>query len=135
MGSPELNVRPTQGLAMWSSSSLLVFFTLMLRQIEGGLKCHYCGIKDLCALPYDTLEAEFITCPKSCLKFDGYADGVRVIVRDCADSEVDECSEEPQQYANTRAMGTLCTCMGDKCNPAITVSLHSALQGALIILL
>ena len=75
-----------------------------------------------------------ITCPKSCLKFDGYADGQRVIVRDCADSELDECSEEPQQYANTRATGTLCTCMGDKCNPATTVVLHSAL-GALTLLL
>ena len=100
----------------------------------GGLQCHYCGIKSLCKLPYDSLEAELITCPKSCLKFDGYADGQRVIVRDCADSELDECSEEPQQYANTRATGTLCTCIGDKCNTAVTTSLTSAL-GALTILL
>ena len=100
----------------------------------GGLQCHYCGIKDLCKLPYDSLEAELITCPKSCLKFDGYANGQRVIVRDCADTELDECSEEPQQYANTRATGTLCTCIGDKCNTAVTTSLTSAL-GALTILL
>ena len=100
----------------------------------GGLQCHYCGIKDLCALPYDSLEAELITCPKSCLKFDGYAEGQRVIVRDCAESEVDECSVEPQQYANTRAMGTLCTCMGDKCNSAQTTHLHTLL-GLLISLL
>ena len=112
---------------MWTHTTLLILLTLALRQIEGGLQCHYCGIKDLCPLPYDTLEAELITCPKSCLKFDGYADGERVIVRDCAESEVDECSEEPQQYANTRAMGTLCTCMGDKCNNSPLTNLHTLL--------
>ena len=102
--------------------------------LPGGLQCHYCGIKALCKLPYDSLEAELITCPKSCLKFDGYADGQRVIVRDCADSELDECSEEPQQYANTRATGTLCTCMGDKCNTATSLALTSTL-GTLSLLL
>ena len=119
---------------MWTHTTLLILLTLALQQIEGGLQCHYCGIKDLCPLPYDTLEAELITCPKSCLKFDGYADGERVIVRDCAESEVDECSEEPQQYANTRAMGTLCTCMGDKCNHSPSSHLHTSLGMMMIVI-
>ena len=50
------------------------------------------------------------------MKFDGDADGKKVIIRGCGAQEVDECGEEPEQYANTRAMGTLCTCMSDKCN-------------------
>ena len=50
------------------------------------------------------------------MKFDGEADGKRVIIRDCGTPEVDACGEEPEQYANTRAKGTLCTCMSDKCN-------------------
>ena len=50
------------------------------------------------------------------MKFDGEADGKRVIIRDCGTPEVDACGEEVEQYANTRAKGTLCTCMSDKCN-------------------
>ena len=113
----------------------LVFLFLVFRRAEGitflnsacvsyllifpaGLKCHYCGIEDLCSLPYDTLEANYITCPNSCMKFDGSADGKKVIIRGCGSQEVDVCGEEPEQYANTRAMGTLCTCMSDKCNLA-----------------
>ena len=52
------------------------------------------------------------------MKFDGAADGKKVIIRGCGTPEVDACGEEPEQYANTRAMGTLCTCMSDKCNLA-----------------
>ena len=52
------------------------------------------------------------------MKFDGAADGKKVIIRGCGGPEVDACGEEPEQYANTRAMGTLCTCMSDKCNLA-----------------
>lgn len=37
----------------------------------GDIKCHYCGVKNLCELPYDLATAEFINCPKSCMKFDG----------------------------------------------------------------
>ena len=50
------------------------------------------------------------------MKFDGEADGKRVIIRDCGTPEVDACGEDIEQYANTRAKGTLCTCMSDKCN-------------------
>lgn len=45
------------------------------------------------------------------MKFDGFAksdDGFgqkRVIIRDCGEAEVDQCGEEPEQYANTRATG------------------------------
>ena len=122
----------------------LAFLLLVFRKAEGitcfnfacisyllifsaGLKCHYCGIEDLCSLPYETLEANYITCPNSCMKFDGSADGKKVIIRGCGSQEVDACGEEPEQYANTRAMGTLCTCMSDKCNlatgPGLSVSL------------
>ena len=41
-----------------------------------------------------------------------------MIIRECGVPEVDECGEEAEQYANTRAVGTLCTCMSDKCNGA-----------------
>ena len=95
--------------------------------------CHYCGIEDLCKLPYDPLEANYITCPNSCMKFDGYAESEegfgskRVIIRDCGTPEVDVCPEEPQQYANTRANGTLCTCMTDKCNSSSVTQLSVAI--------
>ena len=100
----------------YTVDSLKYFVLLSLFIFSAGLKCHYCGIEDLCSLPYDTLEANYITCPNSCMKFDGEADGKKVIIRGCGSQEVDVCGEEPEQYANTRAMGTLCTCMGDKCN-------------------
>ena len=36
-----------------------------------GIQCHYCGVKDLCQVPYYEDEAEFITCPVSCMTFQG----------------------------------------------------------------
>ena len=49
-------------------NSLFFYLTIFS---AGGIQCHYCGVKDLCELPYDPAEANYITCPKSCLKFDG----------------------------------------------------------------
>lgn len=115
-----------------STSLILVIFSI--GPSEAGLKCHYCGIKDLCPLPYDTIDANFITCPNSCLKFDGLADGKRVIIRDCATEEVDQCSEEPQKYANTRAEGTLCTCMSDKCNGSTQLMFSGLLLPAVLLI-
>ena len=36
-----------------------------------GIECFYCGVKDLCELPFDEDTVEKIECPASCLKFDG----------------------------------------------------------------
>ena len=44
-----------------------------------------------------------------------FADGAKVIVRDCGVYEADECTPE-SQYENTKARGELCHCMGEKCN-------------------
>ena len=40
-------------------------------QFFKGIQCHYCGVKDLCQVPYYEDEAEFITCPVSCMTFQG----------------------------------------------------------------
>ena len=39
---------------------------------SNGVQCFYCGIKDLCELPFDEETVEKIECPYSCMKFDGY---------------------------------------------------------------
>jgi hypothetical protein len=44
-----------------------------------------------------------------------FADGAKVIVRDCGVYEADECTPD-SQYENTKARGELCHCMGEKCN-------------------
>ncbi|XP_023326982.1 uncharacterized protein LOC111700331 [Eurytemora carolleeae] len=106
----------------------------------GGIKCHYCGRSNICKLPYDSdpEEADFITCEKSCMKFDGYnADGGRVVVRDCGIYEASECQADAQ-YATTEATGTLCHCLLDQCNsvngliPSLLTSFFMALVGRII---
>lgn len=119
----------------WKIGTVALLFICFIKLSEAGLKCHYCGIEDLCPLPYDTIDANFITCPHSCLKFDGMADGKRVIIRDCAEPEVDGCSTEPEKYANTRAEGTLCTCMSDKCNDGSKLTISGVLLTAAIVIL
>merc|ERR1712156_615111 len=82
------------------------------------LQCHYCGVKDLCKIPYYEDEAEFITCPVSCMTFQGFSkSGQKVIVRDCGFFEADECTAN-KEYENTGATGTLCHCLTDDCNSA-----------------
>ena len=65
---------------------LTYFINVGLSQIihEDDKSCYYCGITDICEMPYDTDEAKYISCEKSCLKFDGNAkDGKRVVIRTC----------------------------------------------------
>jgi len=91
--------------------------------VKGGIQCHYCGRSGLCELPYDSDPevANFITCEKSCMKFDGYGpDGNRVIVRDCGIYEADECTPDAK-YMTTEATGTLCHCMLGECNAGTLV--------------
>ena len=52
----------------------------------------------------------YSTCP-----YCRFADGAKVIVRDCGVYEADECTPD-SQYENTKARGELCHCMGEKCN-------------------
>merc|ERR1712008_186818 len=99
----------------WASLLLVLMLGVL---VQGDIKCHYCGVKNLCELPYDLATAEFINCPKSCMKFDGFADGKKVIVRDCGIYEADECTQG-DRYENTEAEGDLCHCMGEKCNRAL----------------
>ena len=60
--------------------------------------------------------------------------GKRVIIRDCGEAEVDVCGEEPEKYANTRAEGTLCTCMSDKCNDGSQLTISGILLTAAIMI-
>jgi len=120
-----------------STYSVLFFsftFFFLLKPAFAGIQCHYCGVKGLCKLPYDPSEAEFITCPKSCLKFDGFADGNKVIVRDCGVYEADECTAD-SQYENTKARGMLCHCMGEKCNGSNRVGTGSLLLVSTLVLI
>ena len=73
------------------SSSLLfvaaLFLVLLLEPSSAEVSCHYCGVADNCPQPYifdpdGEEEPAMITCPQSCMKFDGFAqDGYRVSVR------------------------------------------------------
>merc|ERR1711936_253427 len=105
---------------------LLVSYLVTLTGVE-GLQCHYCGVKDLCEVPYYEDEAEFITCPVSCMTFQGFSkSGQKIIVRDCGFFEADECTAN-KIYENTDAKGTLCHCLSDECNSAEKMSSLSTL--------
>ena len=116
-----------------------------------GIQCHYCGVKDLCQVPYYEDEAEFITCPVSCMTFQGSDEhpdnviqwgltniffrfsksGQKIIVRDCGFFEADECTAN-KMYENTDAKGTLCHCLTDKCNSAFSLRSFSFLTFTLL---
>ena len=53
-------------------SFLSCFIYILYFAHSGDIKCHYCGVKNLCELPYDLSTADYINCPKSCMKFDGW---------------------------------------------------------------
>ena len=48
-------------------SSTVLSFKIIL----GDYSCFYCGVKELCELPFDEETVERIDCPTSCLKFEG----------------------------------------------------------------
>ena len=39
--------------------------------VSESVQCFYCGIKDLCELPFDEETVDKIECPFSCMKFEG----------------------------------------------------------------
>ena len=119
-----------QLLLLLSSAALAtVWFT---GEASAEIQCHYCGLEKLCPLPYteknikstvdddDNQEIRMNrkTCPKSCIKFDGFADdGKRVLVRDCSADNLDtnECKTDQEFFG---AKGTLCYCNAENCNGA-----------------
>lgn len=84
------------------------------------IDCYYCGYLELCELPYkaDSDDVDHITCPDSCMKFDGYAeDGKRVLARGCAPEtlETNVCVPDFDYHG---AKGEICQCNAAKCNGA-----------------
>ena len=48
------------------------FFEVHIFVLLGGVRCHYCGVNQLCDIPFDSkISPSYITCPHSCMKFDG----------------------------------------------------------------
>merc|ERR1712221_3909 len=87
----------------------VISFLLGIAEKSKGLQCFYCGIKDLCELPFDEETVEKIECPNSCLKFEGFSkDGQKVTVRDCGFFDADECTEN-HVYEGTTAVETFVT--------------------------
>ena len=129
---------------------ILQYYTYILNFFFQGIQCHYCGVKDLCQVPYYEDEAEFITCPVSCMTFQGSDEhcnivmwgltnilfrfskaGQKIIVRDCGFFEADECTPN-KMYENTDAKGTLCHCLTDKCNSSLSLRSFSFLTFSLL---
>ena len=67
------------------------------------IDCHYCGIKELCPLPYTEKETQTVNCEKSCMKFDGNSlvDNKRVLVRDCGEEDINLCSKNSTWFGAT----------------------------------
>ena len=67
------------------------------------IDCHYCGIKELCPLPYSEKKIETVNCEKSCMKFDGNSqvDNKRVLVRDCGEEDINLCSKNSTWFGAT----------------------------------
>ena len=67
------------------------------------IDCHYCGIKELCTLPYSEKNPARVNCEKSCMKFDGYSlvDNKRVLVRDCGEKDINLCSKNSTWFGAT----------------------------------
>ena len=110
-------------------SFTLIFIICSTSLVSGsGIPCHYCGIKGLCPLPYDAEDEDnqYITCPNSCMKFDGYNDNGRIIVRECSEKNLNQCDEDQEYFG---AKGTLCICNGENCNPGNIPTLSVTLVG------
>ena len=94
---------------------------------ESTLRCYYCGIVDICDLPYDNDDGKQIHCDKSCLKFDGQAkDGKRIVVRNCGFFLAEECISGTS-YEDTDTVGTICHCLTDDCNASQCLHVSSLL--------
>ncbi len=52
-------------------------------EVRRGIQCHYCGLRQLCELPFVEERSEKFTCETACMKFDGYGVSGRVIIREC----------------------------------------------------
>ena len=78
---------------------LLLVVTALAQLAESKIECHSCGIRKLCSLPYEPTKAEWITCPVSCMKFDGYAaDGKRILYRGCGDIDTNICNKTTEWF-------------------------------------
>ena len=100
-------------------SALILYLSLYFA--SGSIDCHYCGIRNLCTLPYDETFSEKISCPKSCMKFDGKAsDGKRVLVRSCGFEDTNICNKTTDWHGS---VGEKCICNASDCNTS--QSMHS----------
>ena len=89
-------------------------FYFFATRVSGVIDCHYCGIRKLCTLPYDDSFSEKISCAKSCMKFDGFAeDGKRVLVRSCGFEDTNICNKTTQWHGSK---GEKCICNAENCN-------------------
>jgi len=104
-------------LSKWTFAVLVVAQTAKY-YVNGEIECHYCGMKDVCNLPYVINGAEKVNCKNSCMKFDGKdVNGKRVIVRSCGEGRITECRSNEKW---STAEGTLCHCNTHDCNFATT---------------
>ena len=96
--------------------SLLILLSIPLI-VQATISCHYCGVRKLCPLPYRDIEAETVSCAKSCMKFDGYSetDNKRVLIRSCGEEDVNRCSKNSTWFG---ARGEMCLCNAANCNSA-----------------
>ena len=69
--------------AMTRILMLLLLIVAASLVVESTIECHSCGIRKKCSLPYDPTKAAWITCPVSCMKFDGQRWGQRINYRGC----------------------------------------------------
>ena len=119
-----------------STKSLLycaLAFYFFATRVSGVIDCHYCGIRKLCTLPYDDSFSEKISCAKSCMKFDGFAeDGKRVLVRSCGFEDTNTCNKTIQWHGSK---GEKCICNAENCNSSNSKYSNLSIFAQLITLL
>ncbi len=138
---------------VWSSPAsptvllLVAVLSAVIQESAGVITCHYCGIEDLCPLPYNDVNRPVAAgakvakklCAKACLKFDGHApDGKRVVIRDCGgpNADTNKCTEDFEFFG---AKGNMCYCNAGNCNGAerraanVGVILAGAMAAAVVV--
>lgn len=104
----------------------LIIILALISLAKANIECHYCGLRQLCPLPYDEDKTERISCAKSCMKFDGYSDmdNRRVLVRGCGAEDLNRCSKNSTWFG---AKGEMCICNAQECNNAHVTKPHTLL--------
>ena len=99
----------------WAAHFAL-FFTTTLALVNADIECDYCGMRDMCTIPYVVDGSQKIYCKHSCMKFDGKdPDGKRVVVRSCGGMNSTSCRINEKWNGG---IGELCYCNKPNCNIA-----------------